>query len=104
MEERIADIIGCRIARVRKQRGLSQRQFGQQARIAQTEISLYEHGKMVPSAGNLVRIARAFNVSLDFLCGVENTLIPTDSGVLELSKRDQEMLMALWRTLQLYER
>lgn len=56
-----------RIKRLRQERGLSQGQFAAKLEIHQKQISCYERGLHAPSADALIRMAKALNISLDYL-------------------------------------
>jgi len=59
--------LGDRIRRLRMERGWSQTQFAQKLDVHQKQISGYERGVHVPSTEVLLRMARLFEVSLDYL-------------------------------------
>lgn len=62
---------GERIRIVRKNAGCSQKEFCSMLNIPQSTLSAYETDRMQPTVASLVNIATKFNVSLDWLCGVE---------------------------------
>lgn len=64
--------IGERIRLVRKNTGCNQKEFGSLLNIPQSTLSAYETGRMQPTVTSLINIAKKFNVSLDWLCGIEN--------------------------------
>jgi transcriptional regulator with XRE-family HTH domain len=59
--------IGLRIARIRKQRGLSQAQLADRIGIIQALVSAYERGKLRLAADMAVRFAQALAVTTDEL-------------------------------------
>jgi transcriptional regulator with XRE-family HTH domain len=59
--------LGERIKRLRQERGWSQTQLGQKLGVHQKQISGYEREVHVPSTEVLLRMARLFDVSLDYL-------------------------------------
>lgn len=63
--------LGERIRKVRKNAKCTQKEFGTLLNIPQTTLSAYETDRMQPTIASLVNIAEKFNVSLDWLCGVE---------------------------------
>lgn len=63
-------MISNRIKGMRKERNLSQDQLAEITGVSKTTISYYENGIRVPDADFLVKIARYFNVSADFLLGL----------------------------------
>ena len=60
---------GQRLARCRKQLGLEQQELAKEANVPAPSISHYERGRRKPSLENLVRLADALSVSIDFLLG-----------------------------------
>lgn len=70
---------GKRIRIVRKNAGCSQKEFCALLDIPQSTLSAYETDRMQPTVMSLINIATKFNVSLDWLCGIEKsapTFIP----------------------------
>lgn len=65
---------GERIREVRKNAGCSQKEFCALLDIPQSTLSAYETDRMQPTVASLVNIATKFNVSLDWLCGIEKTV------------------------------
>lgn len=65
---------GERIRIVRKNAGCSQKEFCSLLDIPQSTLSAYETDRMQPTIVSLVNIATKFNVSLDWLCGIEKNV------------------------------
>jgi len=74
--------MGNRIFELRKSRGLTQKQLGQQFGLAESTISLYEAGKRQPDYETLSRLADYVGVSIDYLLGRSgpNGEAPTPEG------------------------
>jgi transcriptional regulator with XRE-family HTH domain len=68
-----------RLRKIREERGLSQRELAKRIKKHNSEISDYENGTM-PSFWNLCELARALNVSLDWLCGLTDERRPLKSA------------------------
>ena len=66
-KNRIAEILGDRIRRLRHERRWSQTQLAQKLQVHQKQISGYERGLHVPQSDLLIRLAALFDVSLDYL-------------------------------------
>lgn len=62
-------ILGQRITDIRKQKGLSQAALGKMIGTSGDVIGRYERGDIKPSIEVVVNIAKAFEVSLDYLMG-----------------------------------
>ena len=62
---------GERIQIIRKNAGCSQKKFGSELNIPQTTLSAYETDRMQPTVAALISIATKYDVSMDWLCGLE---------------------------------
>ena len=58
-----------KIAELRQEKGLSQRQLAKEVGTSQANLSRWEQGLNQPSIVECWKIADYFDVSLDFLCG-----------------------------------
>ena len=61
--------IGERITQLRKQQSLSQDELAKKAGVSRTIIGNYERNANTPSIEVLLKLAKVFNVSVDFLIG-----------------------------------
>ncbi len=59
--------LGEHIRALRKEAGWSQAELGEKVGVDSQRISRYENGRITPSLDAIVRIAEAFNVSIDHL-------------------------------------
>lgn len=66
---------GVRLATLRVGKGLSQAELGKILNIAQSTIAMYEKDKRRPDLGTLAMFAEYFNVSTDYLLGVNKPII-----------------------------
>jgi len=55
------------LAKIRKQRGLSQLKVAMDISVSRESLSYYENGKRSPDIDMLVRLSEYFNVSIDYL-------------------------------------
>ncbi len=60
------------LAKVRKERGMTQEELAKLTGINRVSISRYEHGINIPSIGNIRKLCKVFNVSMDYLIGGES--------------------------------
>ena len=67
--DNIASIIGSNIAELRKDRGLTQKDFADILHVSKSAVSHYEQGISVPTIQVLITIADYFNVNVDYLFG-----------------------------------
>lgn len=79
------------LRQLRKEKGLSQEEFGKIFKISQRMYSTYEQGIRQPSIDILLEICEYYNVSLDYLTGNETkkfyTLTDEERNVLENYKK-----------------
>jgi transcriptional regulator with XRE-family HTH domain len=62
---------GSVLRNIRQEKGLSQSELGSLVGISKAVISKYENAISYPSYDILIRMAKTFNVSTDYLLGVE---------------------------------
>lgn len=67
----LAETIGSNITFERKKRGWSQSELAEKVNLSDMAISAYERAKRVPDCDVLVRLCNVFDVSSDYLLGVE---------------------------------
>jgi transcriptional regulator with XRE-family HTH domain len=109
LTEEGARAIGERLARIRKERGITQIEMAELLGVSQGNVSDYERGEVRLHGELLVKFARILKVSADEILGLEAsrpTRVPRDRRLLRrlqdldrLSKRDRE---ALLRTLDAF--
>ena len=68
--------IGERLAELRQDRGLTQREVAAQLHGSITGISSYERDMREPALDTLVDLARFFNVTTDYLLGLTDYSVP----------------------------
>ena len=73
-------MIGERLADLRKDKNMSQKDLAQQLGISVYTVSSYERENSTPDDNMKVKIARFFNVSLDYLLGLINEELPIGGG------------------------
>ncbi|MBQ2985693.1 MAG: helix-turn-helix transcriptional regulator [Clostridia bacterium] len=78
---------GDRLRAIRIKRGMSQSQLAKKIRVTSGAVSSYENSTRRPSYEVLVRIARCFDVSTDYLLGLEKPLL-LDLSVLTSKQRN----------------
>lgn len=74
--------IGNRITTLRKKFNLSQSELAKRVEVSRTIIGNYERNENTPSIDILLKIAKTFDVSVDFLIG-EGSLSSYDKEVLK---------------------
>jgi transcriptional regulator with XRE-family HTH domain len=83
---------GKRLASLRKARGLTQQQLGEQAGVSKRVIAYYEGETNYPPTHLILPLSKALNVTPDELLGVKQTKEIVDPG-----------FAALWRRLKVLE-
>jgi len=63
-------LIGERLADLRKDKGLQQKELAAVIGVSERSVSLYEREMSSPNDSVKIKIARYFNVSLDYLMGL----------------------------------
>lgn len=69
-------MLGTRIKELRTEKGLNQVELGKLFGIVKSTISLYENDKSTPDDEIKKKMAKFFNVSLDYLMGESNIKNP----------------------------
>ena len=76
-------MISVRLKELREDLHLRQDQVAKLMRVNKNAISTYENGTREPSLGMLVRLARLYRVSTDYLLGVTDNRVVDISGLTE---------------------
>lgn len=66
------EILAERLSLLRKERNLTQKEVGRELGISLNSYQRYETSEREPTAPLLVRMARFYNVSLDYLVGLKD--------------------------------
>ncbi len=82
--------MGERIRRLRSERGYTQKELGAILGVRNSIISFYEVGERVPSLDMVVKIARTFGVTSDYLLGITH-----DRGGIDTEGLSDEEIVAL---------
>lgn len=69
---------GDRLAELRKDAGLTQRQFAQQLHVSLNTVSGWERGLADPDDETKIMLARRFGVSMDYLMGLSDRQAPPE--------------------------
>lgn len=88
---------GEKLKTLRKGQKLTQQQLADRLGVAKSVVSYYESGDRFPSYDVLVKIARTFHVTTDFLLDVERTRI---LDVSDLSEEDITVLETVAEALR----
>lgn len=89
-------MIADRIREARKEAGHTQTSLAELLNINYKNISRWESGEYIPEAESIAELAKALNVSADYLLGLTDD--PKRAArESELSPQEQEIIMALRR-------
>lgn len=98
MERRVQLVeFSNRLKELRTQAGLTQIQLAQQLGVTKSVISFYELSERAPSPDVLIRLARIFRVSTDYLLGLDKR---ETIDVSELDENDIALLRNLANSLR----
>ncbi len=84
---------GLRIRELREKHHLSQEQLGRRVERSKSVISSYENNLKIPPLHILVDFAVIFNVSLDYLVGIDKTEMVSVDGLTEQQKQVLQTLV-----------
>lgn len=84
---------GRKLKELRIQAGLTQKQLAERVKVTKSVISYYELQERYPSPEMLIKLANIFNVSTDFLLGMEK------QQTLDISGLDDEDIRLLQHTI-----
>lgn len=98
------EIFISRLEQVRKEKGLTQTKLASKAGITKSAMSCYIRRKRIPRGDILVSIARALDVSIDYLVGTSNVKKrQTNAGRIR-NMPDEELAEFLCRVKSDYQR
>lgn len=88
-----------RIAELRKEHNLNQVGLGMKLNVSQKMISAYESGIHQPNIDTLMRMAKLFNVSVDYIIGNSNIRYSAETFSKENLSVDELELLNLYKSL-----
>ena len=89
--------IGKQLKHLRRAKGYTQMELPDILQLSKSAISAYEQDRKVPSLDTVIQLATYFDVSVDYLLGIEHSPMLDMSG---LSQDSQESLRDLVRALK----
>lgn len=94
-------LLGVRLKNLRKQKDLTQDELAKMINVTKSTISYYKSGSRVPTVSNLYELARALNVSFDYLMGNDEFEVADDSEVknygMYMAKEEVEFIKEIRR-------
>lgn len=88
---------GEKLKELRKAQKLTQRELAERLNVAKSVVSYYESGDRFPSYDVLIKIARTFHVTTDYLLGVERKRM---IDVSDLSEENIDVVMGVVNALK----
>lgn len=82
--------LGNILSKLRKSKGLNQREFANSFGVSNGAVAMWETNKRQPDIDTLIKIANFYNVSLEYLIGVPST--SSDQLSSDLSPIDIELI------------
>jgi len=82
---------GSRLRALRKNKGLSQKEFGKIFNLSESTIGMYERNERKPDFEILDKFASFFGTTTDYLIGrTDNSLIVNEEKEISLSEKDEK--------------
>lgn len=66
------NIFAIRLKELRQEKGIGQIELAKNIEVSKGIISLWENGQREPNMYSLIKLAKFFNVTIDYLVGLEN--------------------------------
>lgn len=67
------EILTKRLKQIRTEKGMTQKDFAQEMGITPVTLSAYENNLKKPSLDLILKVAKKYEISLDWLCGLSDT-------------------------------
>ena len=80
------------IAKIRKERGFTQKQVALELNVSCPTVSDWEKGKKNPNHENLLKLAHLLSVSTDYLLGISTANTVDDNLLDAVNETDDELL------------
>lgn len=79
-----------RLVKLRSEKGLSQAELSNELGVSKNSIYYYENEKRVPDANTVIKFARFFNVTSDYLLGLDDVRRHNDLEIIAANKKLKE--------------
>ena len=66
------EILAKRLKQIRTEKGMTQKDFAQEMGVTPVTLSAYENNLKRPSLDLILKVAKKYEISLDWLCGLSN--------------------------------
>jgi len=88
---------GFRLKQLRQARSITQKELAKRLGLTKSVISAYETDIRTPSFDTLLHIAAFFNVTTDYLLGVDHDMT---LDISKLTEKDKEIILTLLERLK----
>lgn len=88
---------GERLKELRKNKNWTQQQLANKIELSKTVISKYENNIQMPTLDTLIKLAAIFNVSMDYITGLEK---PQTISLVGLTTEQSEIISVLAKIFQ----
>lgn len=98
-------LLGKRLFELRKKNQMTQQQLGDAINVTKVSVCCYERGTRTPSLETLIDLATVFNVSLDYLIGMDEYVV-SDINVnygMKVAVEEMTLVKELRKNTELYK-
>ncbi|PGA92165.1 helix-turn-helix domain-containing protein [Bacillus toyonensis] len=85
-------MFGQRLKALRLEKGMTQQQLADVLEIEKSNISRFESGKQSPSSDNRIKMAKLFNVSVDYMLGLSEHKTLNQEKSVKISKEAADLM------------
>jgi transcriptional regulator with XRE-family HTH domain len=90
-EKKDVETVGQRLARIRRERGITQAELAERLGLAQPNVSDYERGILRLNADLILRLTEILKVSADELLGIKESAVSSGARNRRLARRIEEI-------------
>lgn len=98
-------LLGDRIKKLRKEKGLTQEQLGKLVNVTKVSICGYEKGERIPTLDTLMDLANVLKVEVNYLLGGEYCIGEREASYgVNMARDEIEFIMELRNHRKLYKK
>ena len=88
-----------KLRKLRQEKNISQVRLSIELGVSQETISAYERGKALPTAENLIKLAKFLNTSTDYLLDLTDIKLPVSKISTDKLSEEEFKILSLYRNL-----
>ena len=88
-----------KLRKLRQEKNISQVRLSIELGVSQETISAYEWGKALPTAENLIKLAKFLNTSTDYLLDLTDIKLPVSKISTDKLSEEEFKILSLYRNL-----